>query len=149
MNEFFPLGKGVTVTRAHDDWLLIMLDRTTKDKFINKDKKLIILSHKMHLTTRPLYQAWSLAGEYECNPGVKHIKQFVLVLGRVKSQGTYLLNATLSLTLDCCTVFRVARTTGGQVSARTNIFTLEGEFKVYPLQGNFEIWSQYFLKIGI
>ena len=80
--ECYPLGKGVTVTRSHDDWVLNMLDKSTKAKVVNEDMTLIRLSNKVHLATGPLFQAWALAEELGCKPVVKHIKKSVLALGQ-------------------------------------------------------------------
>ena len=80
--ECYPLGKGVTVTRSHGDWVLNMLDKLTKAKVVNEDKTFIRLLDKVHLVTGPLFQAWSLAEDLDCKPVVKHIKKSVLALGQ-------------------------------------------------------------------
>ena len=72
----------MTVTRSHDDWVLNMLDKSTKAKVVNEDKTFIRLSNKVHLATGPLFQAWSLAEEIGCKPVVKHMKKSVLALGQ-------------------------------------------------------------------
>ena len=79
--ECYPLGKGLTVTRSHDDWVLNMLDKSNKANVVNEDKTFIRLSNKVHLTTGTLFHAWSLAKELDCKPVVKHIKKSVLALG--------------------------------------------------------------------
>ena len=79
--ECYPFDKGVTVTRFHDDWVLNMLDKSTKAKVVNEDKTFIRLSNKVHLATGPLFQAWSLADELDCKPVVNYIKKSVLALG--------------------------------------------------------------------
>ena len=61
--ECYPLDKGLTVTRSHDDWVLNMLDKSTKAKVVNEDKIFIRLSNKVHLATETLFHAWSLAEE--------------------------------------------------------------------------------------
>ena len=80
--ECYPLGKGVTVTRSHDDWVLNMLDKSTKAKVVNEDKTFIRLSNKVHMATGPLFQAWSLAEELDCKPAVKH-KEICVGLGAI------------------------------------------------------------------
>ena len=76
------MGEGVTVTRSHDDWVLNMLDKSTKANVVNEDKTFIRLSNKVRLATGSLFQAWSLAEELDCKPVVKHIKKSALALGQ-------------------------------------------------------------------
>ena len=80
----FPLKKGVTVPRVHDDWMLNLVDRSAKSKVEAEDMKLYRLSKKAQLISGPLFKAWSVADDKDDKEAVKFIKKAVLALGQLQ-----------------------------------------------------------------
>ena len=84
LDKCFPLKKGVTVPRVHDDWMVNLLDKSSKQKVEAEDSKFIRLSKKVHLITGPVFKLWSLAEDRDDKEMVKFAKKSVLAVGQLQ-----------------------------------------------------------------
>ena len=84
MKNCFSLAKGATVPRTLDSWALGLLEKSSRSKVENEDKRLVKLSKKLHLATGPLFKAWSLSEEAGQQEVAKHIKKSVLAVGQLQ-----------------------------------------------------------------
>ena len=84
MKKCFPLAKGATVPRTLDSWAFGLLEKSSRLKVENEDKRLVKLSKKLHLATGPLFKAWSLSEEADQQEVAKHIKKSVLAMGQLQ-----------------------------------------------------------------
>ena len=84
LDKCFPRKKGVTVPRVHDDWMVNLLDKSSKQKVEAEDSKFIRLSKKVHMITGPVFKLWSLAEDRDDKEMVKFAKKSVLAVGQLQ-----------------------------------------------------------------